>query len=145
MSQLNRSLFCFRTDSETTDDQCIPESISEIHDSAIDSTEDNDEEDLNTVLNTEDEKDQPLTASSTVTTPRSICLEVRDSSTESDKTVLSMATFLDQGSMHTKDSLPSTPGKETREHLDYVVHNITRLNNCRPCQSAEFASPRNCG
>ena len=30
----------YRTDSETTDEQCIPESISEAHDSAIDSTED---------------------------------------------------------------------------------------------------------
>ena len=30
----------YRTDSETTDEQCIPESISETHDSAVESAED---------------------------------------------------------------------------------------------------------
>ena len=32
----------YRTDSETTDEQCIPESISEAHDSAVDDVDDSD-------------------------------------------------------------------------------------------------------
>ena len=35
----------YRTDSETTDEQCIPESISEAHDSAVESAEELDNED----------------------------------------------------------------------------------------------------
>ena len=158
-----------RTDSETTDEQCIPESVSEINDSAIDSTEDLEidveedlkeeekedrlelsfdlmqeeeeperghpvdlteaessrEEDTKVDLNSQDRRD----SSSKVTSPASsvtsssaaaplICLEVRDSSTESDKTVLFVNTVLDQaagvvgvggGGGRATDSLPSTP------------------------------------
>ena len=167
----------FRTDSETTDEQCIPESVSEINDSAMDSTEDLDEdeeeddeelkkvkEDVEIELYEEedeqeehDQKEEELsdaalldaasasgadaspsslvsTATTTPTTvvpassPSSsggggggapmICLEVRDSSTESDKTVLSVNTVLGRntngngagGVGGLTDSLPSTPG-----------------------------------
>ena len=48
----------YRTDSETTDEQCIPESISEAHDSAIDSTEDIVEEEDEEIL---DEVEKDLT------------------------------------------------------------------------------------
>ncbi len=59
----------FRTDSETTDDQCIPESMSEINDSAIDSTEDFDMEveeelkeeklDLDLEMDEDDDEEEP--------------------------------------------------------------------------------------
>ena len=95
----------YRTDSETTDEQCIPESISEAHDSAIDSTEDIvEEEAIESDIEMEledmetDEKDQSIPP---------LTLEVQ-SSTESDKTVLSLK------HNNTKDdlnnSVPNSPG-----------------------------------
>ena len=50
----------YRTDSETTDEQCIPESISEAHDSAIDSTEDIAEEVEDEILYMEEDMVDPL-------------------------------------------------------------------------------------
>ena len=67
----------YRTDSETTDEQCIPESISEAHDSALESAED--------IIDEEEDEDK---SPNTEGVPQ-INLEVQ-SSTESDKTVLSM-------------------------------------------------------
>ena len=75
----------YRTDSETTDEQCIPDSISEVHDSAMDSAEDIIED------NHEYDDKSPncdMVQSPAVTHP-CINLEVQ-SSTESDKTVLSI-------------------------------------------------------
>lgn len=119
---LQTGLLCFdllppRTDSETTDDQCLPESISEVcNDSAIDST--GEEQDglaeelpsspsIPTNTSSEAGGPPPSLPPGSPKGPPMICLEVRDSSTESDKTVLSMASVLEQ---HTRDSLPGTPG-----------------------------------
>ena len=66
----------YRTDSETTDEQCIPESISETHDSAVESAED--------IIDEEEDEDK---SPNTEAVPQ-INLEIQ-SSTESDKTVLS--------------------------------------------------------
>ncbi len=106
--------------------------MSEFNDSAMDSTEDIEDEEL------KEEKEEPELvkivgeggetgdAAKTAevkpadppvnidqsTTPPMICLEVRDSSTESDKTTLSINTVLDhhRGGGTGTDSLPSTPG-----------------------------------
>ena len=80
------SAFRYRTDSETTDDQCIPESLSEEpgHDSAHDTTEDIDEEDV------EDEEDLN-DASPNIDGPRVPQLQLSEavhSSTESERTVV---------------------------------------------------------
>ena len=80
------SAFRYRTDSETTDDQCIPESLSEEpgHDSALDTTEDIDEEDV-------DEEEDLNDASPNIDGPKlpQLCLsEAAQSSTESEKTVI---------------------------------------------------------
>ena len=81
------SAFRYRTDSETTDDQCIPESLSEEpgHDSALDTTEDIDEEEV--VEEEEDLND----ASPNIDGPKVPQLsftDVAQSSTESEKTVI---------------------------------------------------------
>ena len=94
----------YRTDSETTDEQCIPESISEAHDSAIDSTEDIVEEEA-IESDIEMELDDMETDKGQSIPP--LTLEVQ-SSTESDKTVLSLK------HNNTKDdlnnSVPNSPG-----------------------------------
>lgn len=79
----------YRTDSETTDEQCIPESISETHDSAVESAEDIEE----------DDKSPNCEA-----VPPAINLEVQ-SSTESDKTVLSLR----NNSADQLSSVPNSP------------------------------------
>jgi hypothetical protein len=83
----------YRTDSETTDEQCIPESISETHDSAIDSFED---------IVDDDEED----VSPNCDVMPQISLVVQ-SSTESDKTVLSVRNT----NCNMSDfSVPNSPG-----------------------------------
>ena len=79
------SAFRYRTDSDTTDDQCIPESLSEGpgHDSALDTTEDIDEEDV--------EEEELNDASPNIDGPKVPQLylsEAVQSSTESEKTVI---------------------------------------------------------
>ncbi|XP_059098471.1 mucin-2-like [Tigriopus californicus] len=110
-----------RTDSETTDEQCIPESISTANDSAIDSQEDiNDDEDTFNPEGVFEESGQMIPtpvsfkSQSPVHGSPTTFLEVRDSSTESDKTVLSMVTLVENTS---KDSLPSTPGLSSQMSL----------------------------
>lgn len=105
-----------RTDSETTDEQCLPESISTANDSALDSQEEiNDDEDTFNPEGVFEESGQmiPTPVSFKSQSPAhgspTTLLEVRDSSTESDKTVFSMVTLIENTS---KDSLPSTPGKK---------------------------------
>lgn len=78
----------YRTDSETTDEQCIPESISETHDSAVESAEDIEEDDK----------------SPNCEVVPAINLEVQ-SSTESDKTVLSLR----HNSADQLSSVPNSP------------------------------------
>ena len=83
------SVFRYRTDSETTDDQCIPESLSEEpgHDSALDTTEEIDEEDAEE----EEEEEELMDASPNIDGPKvpQLCLsEAAQSSTESEKTVI---------------------------------------------------------
>ena len=80
------SAFRYRTDSDTTDDQCIPESLSEEpgHDSALDTTEDIDEEDVA-------EEEELNDVSPNIDGPKvpQLCLsEAGQSSTESEKTVI---------------------------------------------------------
>ena len=80
------SAFRYRTDSETTDDQCIPESLSEEpgHDSAFDTTEDVDEEDV-------EEEEGLYDVSPNIDGPKVPQLrlsEVDKSSTESEKTII---------------------------------------------------------
>ena len=92
--------YLFRTDSETTDDQCIPESTSEPHDSPLDSMDDFvDEENVENVENFSSKVPQ-------------ICLLEVQSSTESDKTVLSTTTVFEQQlrAINSDCSLPSSPG-----------------------------------
>ena len=97
----------YRTDSETTDEQCIPESISEAHDSAIDSTEDIVEEEDEEIL---DEVEKDLTKAkiqlqqTCVNQQQPLTLEIQ-SSTESDKTVLSLKHKDD-----INNSVPNSPG-----------------------------------
>lgn len=98
----------FRTDSETTDDQCIPESTSEPHDSALDSMDDFiDEENIRISVNKKAEKEGDFAPK----VPQICLLEVQ-SSTESDKTVLSTTTVFEQQlrAMNSDCSLPSSPG-----------------------------------
>ena len=94
--------------SETTDEQCIPESISEAHDSAIDSTEDIVEEEDEQILD-EVEKDltkAKLQLQQTCANQQQqpLTLEIQ-SSTESDKTVLSLKHKDD-----INNSVPNSPG-----------------------------------
>ncbi len=93
----------YRTDSETTDEHCIPESISEAHDSAIDSTEDIEEEDETAVteaveaavvVEEEEEEEVDVSPNCDIVPQIMTTLEVQ-SSTESDKTVLSTTTVRD--------------------------------------------------
>ena len=98
---LTKPFSFYRTDSETTDDQCIPESLSER--SAVDSppVEDSDP-DTAVVLPQEEggvaQQRSPLSPPDEALELREsesqhgAHLDVRDSSTESDKTVLSMTT-----------------------------------------------------
>ena len=94
--------------SETTDEQCIPESISEAHDSAIDSTEDIVEEEDEQIL---DEVEKDLTKAKIQLQQtcanqqqQPLTLEIQ-SSTESDKTVLSLKHKDD-----INNSVPNSPG-----------------------------------
>ena len=91
----------YRTDSETTDDQCIPESLSER--SAVDSPPVEDSDPNTAVALPQEEggvahKRSPLSPPDEALELREsesqhgAHLDVRDSSTESDKTVLSMTT-----------------------------------------------------
>ena len=90
----------YRTDSETTDDQCIPESLSER--SAIESQDsDPDTGDACTILTREPVKEDadalmPSDELLRLSELKSF-LDVRDSSTESDKTVLSITTAAQDG------------------------------------------------
>jgi len=96
----------YRTDSETTDDQCIPESTSEPHDSALDSMDDCPEDDMLKVTESPEPNDaiKPQVPQ--------ICLLEVQSSTESDKTVLSTTTVFEQQlrAINSDCSLPNSPG-----------------------------------
>ena len=99
-----------RTDSETTDEQCIPESISEEidnDDSAIDENSIDIDDEQPEIEDEEEELASPNDERRLRKLPGFSVnqMEVRESSTESDKTVLSMSTVLEH-----KDSLPDTPG-----------------------------------
>ena len=105
------SVFRYRTDSETTDDQCIPESLSEEpgHDSALETTEDIDEEEAE-----EEEEEELLDASPNIDGPKvpQLCLsEAAQSSTESEKTVI----------------LESRLSLSTRDKKDLSTDNISSL------------------
>ena len=111
-----------RTDSETTDDQCIPESTSEPHDSALDSMDDYiDDENLkiddninnvNNVDNFNNVDDFCNKNDDFCPKVPQICLLEVQSSTESDKTVLSTTTVFEQQlrALNSDCSLPSSPG-----------------------------------
>ena len=106
------SAFRYRTDSETTDDQCIPESLSEEpgHDSALDTTEEIDEEEVED----EEEEEDLMDASPNIDGPKvpQLCLsEAAQSSTESEKTVI----------------LESQISLATRDKKDLSADNISSL------------------
>ena len=106
------SAFRYRTDSETTDDQCIPESLSEEpgHDSALDTTEEIDEEEVED----EEEEEDLMDASPNIDGPKvpQLCLsEAAQSSTESEKTVI----------------LESQISLATRDKKDLSTDNISSL------------------
>ena len=108
LSPEDHGLF-FRTDSETTDDHdCIPESTSEPHDSALDSMDDFiDDDNIRISVHKKVAKAEDLAPK----VPQICLLEVQ-SSTESDKTVLSTTTVFEQQlrAINSDCSLPSSPG-----------------------------------
>lgn len=87
-----------------------------MHDSAIDSNEDiDDDQPLDDADEDENADDSPNWDKNLFFKSYGESPDVqRDSSTESDKTVLSMNTVLEQ-----RDSLPDTPGSSTRVITDH--------------------------
>lgn len=110
----------YRTDSETTDEQCIPESV---HDSAIDSTEDIVEE-------YDDDEDNDVSPNCDVVPQIVTNLEVQ-SSTESDKTVLSSTgTVLAVQDDKYLSSVPNSPGMFSTRSRSCSSNNISYKRLC---------------
>merc|ERR1719491_1865853 len=108
----------YRTDSETTDEQCIPESISEAHDSAVDDLVDDSD-----IAEDDDETDNDKSPNCDmmVNVPSlPINLEVQ-SSTESDKTVLSIK-------HDTLSSVPNSPFSSSPRSSSHNIRQKLTLN-----------------
>ena len=132
------SAFRYRTDSETTDDQCIPESLSEEpgHDSALDTTEEIDEEEAED----DEEEDELMDVSPNIDGPKvpQLCLsEAAQSSTESEKTVI----LESQLSLATRDKKDLSTDNISSLVTDHAISSDNIHLECQSLKSSMLSLP----